>query len=767
MAPQYHATSIGNGTGRACSYFVFFWVCVLSLIAPESGVADIPVAVADVYSRALDNTGRIAVPTEGAELSSHAAKAPAVTAASDLHTVEVSGRPEVARSHSRMFASDPIIEELVLEEDYRRALEHANEANRAVIMMLYSAWCPHCFAYKKTFSRIAADLKDKFSFVAMNCMENEKTMDLCGDLGVFALPSIKLFVPASTYHTLPPEDRQVQPIDSSLGHIILELPGMRGGGILDSLGNEKTHNMCVHSLALPAEDIMPALLYAAKQTMQRIDKSNLRLTLEGDLASFEHLRDAPCNSVRWESEDHHQQARHVSSSPPSGMRGTGSDQQSTETLARARVHDAVRGLQFVLASWVVTVTERLTEADQLALIDLLEVARATIPITSVKRAAALSILHLYSSGNLGAESLRGGRSVKRALGRTSEDRFTDELRIYSELDHVLQAGKGLKAAEWRAWVGSVSFGKEAPPLAPLEEPKMRHCTTLTCSVWMLLHLLADGAAALAQQVAAHLKCGPQQVFYKRKGQALPVYLLLQQRSEGKAANTEEILDIASMNTEDLIDHYPSLGCMVVPSFDAAYTIYNFLRRFFGCTACRHHFRVLFSRRSFGLLELQPPEGDFSLTLPLVEPPKSLDSDSQGHSPLLARFRSQSEGQTEAWSGRFVEQRKLDHLKLWLWRMHNAVTVRTAADATLAFVKGDHEAKNYVNCDTRWPPKSACRECRMETLTPAGIVSVPVLVARDSDKDVLSIEEEYGDFDQAAILDYLKKSYWPTSPQNNY
>lgn len=260
--------------------------------------------------------------------------------------------------------------------------------------------------------------------------------------------------------------------------------------------------------------------------------------MEGDIAAFEHLKGKPCETLRWKSEG-------LPSVGYPGLRkprDANAADKAAEVLANARVHDAVRGLQFVLSSWVVTVSERLTRADEFALIDLLEAVRASVPLKSVKRAAAHAILHLYHSS-------REEVTLQKPQARNTENEpFSEELRLYNELDDALQAAKGLKAAEWRQWIGGIPFGENAPALAPLEEPKLKHCTTMTCSVWMLLHLLAEGAGDLAQQVSVHPKCGPEEVFYKRKAQALPIYLFREQEAKRREINLEEILRISSMDT---------------------------------------------------------------------------------------------------------------------------------------------------------------------------------------------------------------------------
>lgn len=654
------------------------------------------------------------------------------------------------RGHSKMFITDPFVDELISAAEYQKVLKLVTRADKAAILMLYSPWCPHCLSYKNTFSRLAADLHDKFHFAALNCMENESLLQTCTDLGIFSLPSIKLFVSASIHAKIPDADLLAAPVHTSAGHHLLELLKMHGGGALDSFSASGPNPVAIHSLALPSDDIYAAVQYAAKHTMQNISKSDLRLTLELNKRAFEDLEGKPCQLLRWGSEE-----------LPSGtgsQRDVEAAEKAAETLASARAHDAIRGLQYVLASWVVAASDRLTRADEFALIDLLEAVRATIPLKAVKRSAALAILHLYNSKSKEQSMQEYPQSVT-----AQDDNFLKVVQLYDEFDEMLQETKGMRASDWRKWVGGIPFGEAAPPLASLEEPKLKHCTNLTCSVWMLLHLMAEGAADLAETVIAKShQCGPEEVFFKRKAQALPIYLLREQETKARGFDYDEVLRIASMDTAELIYHNPSLGCMIVPSFELVYYISNVLRRFFGCTACRHHFRIQFERQTHGLANLQPPRGVYTLSIPIygLQTPIS-DEDELS---LLEEFRCQENHSTDAWSKRRVERNKLNTLKLWLWRLHNAVTVRTAADTTLAFAKGDQNANNYTNCDTRWPPKSACAECRSQPTPATGLISPAVLEARDANPDILAIEEEVSDFDQLAVLDHLRKSYWPKAFQ---
>lgn len=220
-----------------------------------------------------------------------------------------------------------------------------------------------------------------------------------------------------------------------------------------------------------------------------------------------------------------------------------------EFSSRARVHDAVRGLQFVLATWVVTVGEHMNLADQFALMDLLETVRAVMPFQSVKKAASFAIIHLYNS--IQGQSV--STPIRRVKAKADESaRFSEHLQLYRKLDDSIRTYKGLKTADWRKWIGTVPFGAEAQPLPPLEEPNFKHCTTATCSVWMLMHVLAEGAKQLSLKVNENPKCGPNQLFFLTKGQALPVYLLQQQQRRGRPVNLDEVIDSASLSAVSLV-----------------------------------------------------------------------------------------------------------------------------------------------------------------------------------------------------------------------
>lgn len=222
--------------------------------------------------------------------------------------------------------------------------------------------------------------------------------------------------------------------------------------------------------------------------------------------------------------------------------------------------------------------------------------------------------------------------------------------------------------------------------------------------------------------------------------------------------------------DELIDEYPALGCMLVSASELSLTYHNLLSRFFGCAECRAHFLSQFEQRMHGLNELQPPAGSYRLSAWA-----SATADSATPEALLEDFRSEGEAAAifDPWKATAAEQDKLDSARLWLWKLHNSVSVRVAADSTLAYVQGQQEGRNYANCDTRWPPVDLCQGCRSGDAPQLGRISVPLLAARLKLKEQEAQEDhrqqphhhagsdglESADFNEEAVLDLLRKTYW--------
>lgn len=187
--------------------------------------------------------------------------------------------------------------------------------------------------------------------------------------------------------------------------------------------------------------------------------------------------------------------------------------------------------------------------------------------------------------------------------------------------------------------------------------------------------------------------------------------------------------------KELIERHPHLGCGFLSARDVAVTIRETVARFFGCVACQKHFAKNFHLGLYGLAEI---------TAPGSESPSASASTSQASTGFLLQ-----------------ELHKVDALRLWLWRVHNAVSVRVAAHQTLNFWAGDARAKDFVNCDARWPPVESCLLCRKrETTTPAASLLTSEWLSLAAKEDGVGIQPSSEDFDERRVLAFLHEQYWP-------
>lgn len=237
--------------------------------AKEVASTDSSKAVEDSSADEADSAKEVA----STDSSKAVEDSPADEADSAKEVAAAGAFPKLA-GHSRMFASDPNVMELVTASDYETALKGPNASGRAMILMLYSAWCPHCLSFKSTFSDLAEALKDAFDFAALNCAESGDLLDICSKLNVTLIPSIKLFVSKKTHMQLPAADRVPKEKDSS-SPFWMQVADLKDGGRLNHFNEAEKDALAIHTLALPAGDVYEAVAYAARMTLQNIPRSKL------------------------------------------------------------------------------------------------------------------------------------------------------------------------------------------------------------------------------------------------------------------------------------------------------------------------------------------------------------------------------------------------------------------------------------------------------------------------------------------------------------
>ena len=68
-------------------------------------------------------------------------------------------------------------------------LEEAEKIDKPILAMFYVDWCTYCRRYMPIFAELSLLLKDKFSFVAINC-ENPQYQNLTTQYGIMGYPTI-------------------------------------------------------------------------------------------------------------------------------------------------------------------------------------------------------------------------------------------------------------------------------------------------------------------------------------------------------------------------------------------------------------------------------------------------------------------------------------------------------------------------------------------------------------------------------------------------
>eukprot|EP00747_Dinoflagellata_sp_TGD_P024918 gnl/TRDRNA2_/TRDRNA2_130885_c0_seq1.p1 gnl/TRDRNA2_/TRDRNA2_130885_c0~~gnl/TRDRNA2_/TRDRNA2_130885_c0_seq1.p1 ORF type:complete len:648 (+),score=125.94 gnl/TRDRNA2_/TRDRNA2_130885_c0_seq1:91-1944(+) len=213
-------------------------------------------------------------------------------------------------------------------------------------------------------------------------------------------------------------------------------------------------------------------------------------------------------------------------------------------------------------------------------------------------------------------------------------------RLHSTLQDLLRTGETLCAVEWINLVDAVAskLGGDSPPLGGSE---MMLCTTETCRLWTLFHILSLAPSA---------------------------------------------------------NHDGAMGAR-----STLEAIFLFISTFFDCSICRNHALQAYND---GLYQKDT----------------------------------------------LIEKRGADGLVLYMWRFHNAVSLRIAKEQ-------DCEA------DRRWPPADLCPTCWSSSAREKLHADE---VSKDLDTAALSLSEEYHEeldpvmasADEDEVLVFMKQTMWP-------
>lgn len=160
------------------------------------------------------------------------------------------------------------------------------------------------------------------------------------------------------------------------------------------------------------------------------------------------------------------------------------------------------------------------------------------------------------------------------------------------------------------------------------------------------------------------------------------------------------------------------------------TLKYILITYFDCLECREHIKAVFDTCIYGRCEWVP-ETRF------VRKNTTFDKD-----------------------GNFLPDRH-DGLIMYLWRFHNAVTLRTAVKRTIDSYDGKYNAVNgvgavsYIDVDVRFPPRSRCPTCY--TNDEGMPITRELLLDYPKYKDIDWDRSQ--DFNATEIIRFLNEFYW--------
>uniref|UniRef100_A0A0G4F336 Sulfhydryl oxidase n=1 Tax=Chromera velia CCMP2878 TaxID=1169474 RepID=A0A0G4F336_9ALVE len=386
------------------------------------------------------------------------------------------------------------------------------------------------------------------------------------------------------------------------------------------------------------------------------------------------------------------------------------------------------------------------------------------------------ILFVLGSSIPGLPFRRSIEDLLRWLGHERVEQCAEETGGHGGVPPLTKEQWDGKMREWRLGL--------LPRLQPGEVPKSVTCpknhNLLTCQTWHLLHVLAASADA---SFAAHPFESP---------------------SERRLSFPATPLQIQE-------------------------TVHALVTSFFTCEDCSKHFEESFNSCAFSrcaISELQTDDKEEKekkgglFSSPVSSLHDSLDTRLSSWMDRVEAYRQEAEGQTEK------VERDASLLRLWLWRLHNSVTLRTATDpshvlnsvplspseeeevkgafemtssggsgnsitggtvnGTIA-VRGErarfgHNVLRYLGRDVRWPSPFACRSClgNFPHATPTAAVGretspLPVSLRiskefaervqkaeRDRERWELTDLEDTAGFKLPEVSTFLKDFYWKPS-----
>ncbi|PFH35662.1 hypothetical protein BESB_053130 [Besnoitia besnoiti] len=386
-------------------------------------------------------------------------------------------------------------------------------AGDVLVILFFSRHCPHCVRFKETYRALAdaygasdSSEKNGVFFGAMDAGAvqgddgKESIWEILREFSVAFIPDVRIFAPL---------------------HLVRKEAAVGGGSVVDLGAEYANGGLPAWTLLVPndhmtAEGIAGLIrAHISTENLEKMrdtdrDESDTQRSRLSLLQMILKNLSATCPSAEFSP------VRPFSSS--SLCQGRERWAAETERLpppqgADFRLHDALAVLQHTLQRWTVAgdALTYLTAVKERSLSRFLEVARYALPGRNVKGAVFRLLLLLHEKGS-GLQPLPPGALSEELIvdaqaaaaaptgGGAEGDgarasRATQAAEDASEAEgDVLRLTPALQKAVWSKALGSLAIagvsGEDAS--AGVQLPALRHCTTLLCGVWSLLHIIAEG-----------------------------------------------------------------------------------------------------------------------------------------------------------------------------------------------------------------------------------------------------------------------------------
>eukprot|EP00923_Selenidium_pygospionis_P039169 GHVN01068223.1.p1 GENE.GHVN01068223.1~~GHVN01068223.1.p1 ORF type:complete len:805 (+),score=55.08 GHVN01068223.1:1506-3920(+) len=409
------------------------------------------------------------------------------------------------------------------------------------------------------------------------------------------------------------------------------------------------------------------------------------------------------------------------------------ESSATRQSPDIRLHDALVGLRFILEHWVPLASRQFdhgTIVMRKAELSLLERFLKALVIVLPGHNLRMELIRLTAVVSLHIEPLTAPLTLDSYLKAVSELSFGgifEPVNLYKQhsVAHEIDAVTSVDQLKERGWVDVLlneaggnprSVFVSTPPSSALLA-----CSGKTCAVWTLLHIAAVGLERTA--VARH----------GWRSDTEP------SRTVEEGFAKEEPTPLTSGESLDLLLRSVEAQSVEADAFGVLGVIHDAIFKFFACARCQKHFHAAYVGCLYSRCKWVTEKGNLD---------KNVVFESMG-------FENSTEDH---------ELASEIGLNLYFWRLHNGVTLRTAAESTNRVLNNQQALgdKDYLGVDVLFPPKSQCIICRTDSTQNTTVTPGMIQLGDEAIENVVqeSVWDQYANqFDLPAVHNFLHAFYW--------